>query len=702
MMRRPLFRLLSCLGLASCLAIGARADDKLPIPGQKPGTGPSLGQDEPPAVSDAEQISKLKRAIDSSQKRLNELIAERGDPQSEFAKAEAEFQKVDEELDRKKKALSALSEDGTPEKGRARLKLQGEIQAMEKSWKLAKDRFDLAIEERKTLKEQIGALEQKLERDHEALDRLTGASEPEGPASSKDKAAPTAKEDATPEPKSAKHEGNDKKPDGHSKHDASTTSDGKTEHGSETKDNAEPTDEPEGDPKDEELTKAKEQKKEKAEAAREAEQEQRSIAERLEALDKAIALEQRLVANSRRQSDNAQQTRNALSDDFRARSLDGAPQAELRELMAKVREAERRLQVTQQEASEHADRLTELESERMALLSQEMAAQKKAEQARAELSTAEAHVQGLKNPLHPRNLLPWVIDHGPRFLAIVLSMLGLHWCVKFFAHRIIRLIARGSARGSAEEREDRAKTLVGVFHNAASMSILGAGSMMALQEAGIPVAPLLGGAAVFGLAVAFGAQNLIRDYFYGFVILLENQYKLNDVVKLGNVSGQVEKITLRMTVLRDQEGSVHFIPNGQVNTVTNMTHGWSRALIDVGVAYKEDVDRVMTVLCQIGKELRQDPEFAGGILEDPTMLGVDSLGESAIVIRFYIKTKTLRQWPVRREMLRRIKNRFDELGIEIPCPQRALTVRAEDGPSTPAPHVTAPRRHDASHLAQGA
>ncbi len=700
-MRRLDFRfMIAGFCLVALIAFGARADDKLPIPGRKVGVGLLSSPDGPPAQSDAEQIGKLKRAIESSQKRLSELQADVGDPRSEFAQAEAEFQKVDEDLDRKKKALGAITDDGSPERTRLRARLQNEIQALEKTWKLAKDRFDLAIEERKTVKEQIGALEEKLQRDREALDHLSGNADPEP----KKDTEPAKAGDAPKGDAGGPHDdGSGKKGDTPSKHEA-TGPESKGEHEASPKEKAEAKDkeQEESEKNDEELTKAKEEERDKAQAARQAEQEEHSITERLETLDKAIALEQRLVANSRRQSDNAQQTRNALSDDFRTRSLDGAPQDELRVLMAKVRDAERRVQETQQEAREHTDRLTELESERIALLSQEMAAQKKADAAKAELAAAEARVQGLRNPFHPRNLLPWLIDHGPRLVGILLAMLGLHWCVKLSTHRIIRLIARSSSRGSTEEREDRAKTLVGVFHNAASLCILGVGGMMVLQETGIPVAPLLGGAAVFGLAVAFGAQNLIRDYFYGFVILMENQYKLNDVIKLGTVSGQVEKITLRMTVLRDTEGSVHFIPNGQVNQVTNMTHGWSRALIDIGVAYKEDVDRVMAVLCEIGKDLRKDPDFANAILEDPTMLGVESLGDSAVVIRFYIKTKTLKQWPVRREMLRRIKNRFDELGIEIPFPQRSLTVRAEETSPTPAPHLGATRRHDVPHLGQSA
>ncbi|MGC4007206.1 MAG: mechanosensitive ion channel [Pirellulales bacterium] len=165
------------------------------------------------------------------------------------------------------------------------------------------------------------------------------------------------------------------------------------------------------------------------------------------------------------------------------------------------------------------------------------------------------------------------------------------------------MVSRG-ARGSREEREDRAKTLLGVFHNAVSVTIVIGGTLMICEEVGIAAGPLMGGAAVFGLAVAFGAQNLIRDYFHGFVILLENQYKLNDTLRIGDISGQVEQITLRMTVLRDQEGNVHFIPNGKIDSVTNMTHGWSRTVLDVVVNYDEDPDHVIAVLRDVSAELR--------------------------------------------------------------------------------------------------
>src|SRR5262249_45022224 len=151
-----------------------------------------------------------------------------------------------------------------------------------------------------------------------------------------------------------------------------------------------------------------------------------------------------------------------------------------------------------------------------------------------------------------------------------------------------------------------------------------------------------------GLAVAFGAQNLIKDYFSGFVMLLENQYMLNDTIRIGDVTGQVERITLRMTVLRDSGGVVHFIPNGTINSVSNETHGWSRAIIEVGVAYKENLDDVIAVLSEVAHELRADKTFGPMILEDATPPAVDGLGESAVTLKFSIKTKPNQQASIKR------------------------------------------------------
>lgn len=275
------------------------------------------------------------------------------------------------------------------------------------------------------------------------------------------------------------------------------------------------------------------------------------------------------------------------------------------------------------------------------------------------------------------NLWRWFVIRGPRVLGILVGLLALLWAVRLAEGRIVRLLTGRADHGSLEDRENRAKTLVGVFHSVTTLVICAGGALMLLTEVGVNIVPLMGGAAVVGLAVAFGAENLIRDYFYGFMILLESQYTVNDVVKLGDLSGQVERITLRLTVLRGLDGTAHFIPNGQITSLSNLTHGWSRALFDVGIAYKEDVDQVMAILMDLGRELRRDPMFAGLILDDPEMLGVDSLADSAVVIKFLIKTRPLKQWTVKREMLRRIKRRFDELGIEIPFPHRTIYHRQE-------------------------
>jgi small conductance mechanosensitive channel len=277
-----------------------------------------------------------------------------------------------------------------------------------------------------------------------------------------------------------------------------------------------------------------------------------------------------------------------------------------------------------------------------------------------------------------RDLQNWGKEHGLSILAIIVVIAATLWLAGLLEGRIVRLLARGGERGSTAERENRARTLVGVLNNALRTAALAIGAIMILKEFAIPIEPLLGGVAVIGLAVAFGAQSLIKDYFTGFMVLLEQQYVLGDVVRIGDITGQVENVTLRLTVLRDFEGRVHFIPHGQITTVTNLTHGWSRAVIDVNVGYEEDPDRVVQVLTDLSRELREDPKFGPLILEDVSMLGVDTLGDSAVTIKFGIKTRPAKQWDVKREMLRRIKRRFAELGIDIPFPQRTVWVREED------------------------
>ena len=158
----------------------------------------------------------------------------------------------------------------------------------------------------------------------------------------------------------------------------------------------------------------------------------------------------------------------------------------------------------------------------------------------------------------------------------------------------------------------------------------------------------------------------------GFFIILENQYRIGDVIEVAGVSGLVESVSLRKTVLRDLEGRVHTVPNGEIKIVSNLSKEWSRSVLDLGISYREDIDQVIDLLSQIGKELENEEPYKSAILEPLQILGVEKFGESQLVIRMMVKTIPLKQWEVGRELRRRIKNRFDEKGIQIPYPHRVL------------------------------
>jgi len=196
--------------------------------------------------------------------------------------------------------------------------------------------------------------------------------------------------------------------------------------------------------------------------------------------------------------------------------------------------------------------------------------------------------------------------------------------------------------------------------------------MMVLNELGFDIKPILAGAGIVGLAVGFGAQNLVRDVISGLFMIIENQVRVGDVAILNGTGGLVEAVNLRTTVLRGLDGAVHIFPNGTVNTISNLTHNFSFYLFDIGVAYKEDTDRVINVLNQLSDEIMADPTFSPEILEPLEILGVDKFDDSAVIIKARIKTKPIKQWMVGREMNRRIKRRFDEEGIEIPFPHRTI------------------------------
>lgn len=269
----------------------------------------------------------------------------------------------------------------------------------------------------------------------------------------------------------------------------------------------------------------------------------------------------------------------------------------------------------------------------------------------------------------------WLSDAGGWAVTAlrIAAIVSLAWIATSVLQGLIRRFrARIAERLDNAEAVKRAETLGRVFRYLVVVLMSLLAGVLVLSEFGISVAPILGAAGVVGLAVGFGAQSLVKDYFTGLFLLLENQIRQGDVVKLGDHSGLVEEVTLRYVRLRDYDGHVHFVPNGQIGTVVNLSRGHAQAVVDVGVAYRENLDRVMEVMTQVAQALSQDVAYRERILDKFELAGVERLDQSAVVLRGRFRVAPLAQWDVRREYLRRLKAAFDHHGIEIPFPQLAL------------------------------
>ncbi|HEV2150572.1 MAG TPA: mechanosensitive ion channel domain-containing protein [Longimicrobiaceae bacterium] len=272
---------------------------------------------------------------------------------------------------------------------------------------------------------------------------------------------------------------------------------------------------------------------------------------------------------------------------------------------------------------------------------------------------------------------PELTATGLRVLAAFVVGWLAFWALKLLLRRIERSI-EPSESGLLTVQEQRSKTLLSLVRSIGIVVIIVLMIFMVLGALGVNVGPLLAGAGVIGLAVSFGAQSLVKDIISGLFILFENQYAVGDVIRLDTgISGAVERMTLRVVVLRDVFGVVHIVPNGEIKRVSNLTRTWSRVVLDVGVAYKEDVDRVMEVMRDVGREMYEDPEWKHFLVEEIVVPGVEAFAESSVNIRIMAKTVPLKQWDVGRELRRRLKRRFDAEGIEIPFPQRTVHYAAE-------------------------
>ena len=278
----------------------------------------------------------------------------------------------------------------------------------------------------------------------------------------------------------------------------------------------------------------------------------------------------------------------------------------------------------------------------------------------------------------------WALTGGIRVLAIIL-LTGIALKLASLVSR--KLISVLSSRSDDTEQQKRSETLGSVTRNTLKLVILVTMSMMVMKEIGIEIGPILAAAGVVGLAVGFGAQNLVQDIISGFFILMEDQIRVGDVIQTAGKGGLVEKVNLRMTVLRDLHGNVHFIRNGTIDIVTNMTKDFSRYVFEIGVAYRENVDEVIEVIKMVDEDLRSDPEYGKDILEPIEILGLDRFDDSAVVIKARNKTRPIQQWRIGREFNRRLKMKFDELGIEIPFPHRTIYMGQDKDHTAPPLHV---------------
>jgi moderate conductance mechanosensitive channel len=277
--------------------------------------------------------------------------------------------------------------------------------------------------------------------------------------------------------------------------------------------------------------------------------------------------------------------------------------------------------------------------------------------------------------------LPQFIDLGFNFaqatLRVLLILLAALLGMKFLRLAINRLEVLLVRAGESSERVPgaammRVRTLMSVLWTIVVGLVWFTAILTILGQVGVNVAPILASAGVVGLAVGFGAQNLVKDFVSGFFLILENQVRVGDVAIINGTGGLVEAITFRTIILRDQSATVHVFPNGSINTLSNMTKDWSAYLMDIGVAYKEDTDRVVDVMRRVAAELQTEPEYGSVMLEPLEIIGVDSFADSAVVIKARLKTLPIKQWMVGREYRRRLKKAFDAERIEIPFPHRTL------------------------------
>lgn len=280
-------------------------------------------------------------------------------------------------------------------------------------------------------------------------------------------------------------------------------------------------------------------------------------------------------------------------------------------------------------------------------------------------------ILNLKNYLFVE-LLPWLFPIVLKILTIFLIVLILNKILEKIIEKLVRRMVSSNNYRSEEDEVKRENTLINIFSKSLRIIIISIAFVMTLEAIGIPVGPILAAAGIAGIAIGFGGQYLIRDIITGLFIILENQYRVGDVVCSGDTCGAVENISLRMTTLRDTNGTVHHIPHGEIKTVSNLTQSFAKINLNVGVSYDADLDKVIAVINRVGEEMSTDLEWKDSILTKPAFLRVNDFADSAVIIKINGETLPAKQWAVAGELRLRLKKAFDKEGIEIPFPQRVM------------------------------
>ena len=273
------------------------------------------------------------------------------------------------------------------------------------------------------------------------------------------------------------------------------------------------------------------------------------------------------------------------------------------------------------------------------------------------------------------NLKTWVINELPGLVIIVVLFFIAFRIAKFLIRKLRKKLIHKTEKSTDNDPGEsikRINTLTSISHGLTKIVLYVVLIMMIMPKFGVNIAPILASAGIIGLAIGFGAQELVRDYISGFFIILENQIRTSDVAIINGTGGLVESINLRTVVLRDFSGTVHVFQNGKISSLANMTKEWSAIVFDIGVAYKEDIQKVMNIMQQVGEELKNDENFKDVIIEPIEVFGLNEFGDSALVIKARLKTKPIQQWSVGREYRKRLKVAFDSNNIEIPFPHRTV------------------------------